>query len=129
MGFQIPERMARLIFEDDYKGAEVRVKFNLPIGRVIAAQDAASSGNIKELCYVVADILVEWNLEDSDGKPIPATYEGILTLSADFLLLLVKTWAGAQVGPTAPLEAPSTVGSQSVEAELPMEALSASPAS
>jgi hypothetical protein len=126
-GFKLPTRTARLIFEDeDYRGAEVVAKFNLPIGRVIAAQDIATTGNIKELCQTVADLLVSWNLEDDEGKPIPATYEGVKAISTEFLLMLLQAWAGAQVGPSKNSEAPSTSGSPSVEESIPMETSSAS---
>jgi hypothetical protein len=135
MGYRLPQRTALVIFDDDFKGAEARLRLDLPIGRVLEAlaimptNGKPSPENVRALCEFLAEILIDWNLEDDDGVPVPADLNGVLDASADFISALCGAWVEQQTGVPAPFEGPSTSGSPSAEAEIPMEALSASPGS
>ncbi len=73
--------------------------------------------------------LIGWNLEDEDGKPVPATLKGLLAQDFDFALALVNAWVSAispgksppSSGgmPTAPKGGPPT-GPDPLEASIPM---------
>ena len=125
--FKLPARTARLLFEgEEWTGAEVKVKFDLPIGTLIRLQALARTpDDLTEMCQIIAGFLVEWNIED-DAGPLPATYEGLLRASPAFLVKFCEEWIKAQIEVPAPLEAPSTNGRPSVEESIPMESLSES---
>ena len=76
-----------------------------------------------------AGALVSWNLEDEDGEPIPADLAGVLSNDFDLNLELIGAWLDAASGAATPLGRPSTSGSPSLEASLPMDPLSPSQAS
>ncbi|HUV73871.1 MAG TPA: hypothetical protein VMW79_06155 [Anaerolineae bacterium] len=102
MGYKLAPRTALLVFEDEYKGAEVRAMLDHPLGMFIEAQKLQESQDIEGLCRFVAGILVDWNIEDEQG-PLPATYEGILRAYPALINTLITEWMKAQVTPTAPL--------------------------
>lgn len=121
-GFRVePQHVARLIFEGDYEGAEVRCSLDFSIGDFLEAQWMASlagstltAEQSERLAHFLANILVDWNLEDKRG-PIPATYEGVLRLPSSFVQRLCEELVKA-LQPSAPLSQPSESGDMS-EAE------------
>ena len=71
--------------------------------------------------------LVEWNVEDADGAPIPATREGLARVSSRLGKHIITTWWDFVSGEIpAPLGAGSSSGEPSLVASLPMEPLSPS---
>lgn len=77
---------------------------------------------------VFAASLIDWNLERR-GKPVPATYDGLLQLDPSLAMLLIDAWMRAFVHVATPLAMPSSGGGTSAVPPLPMEALSPSQAS
>lgn len=73
--------------------------------------------------------LVAWNLEDDDDEPVPATYEGVKSQDAEFILELIAAWIEAVGGVSGPKEQRSSGGSPFPEGSLPMETLSSVPPS
>lgn len=75
--------------------------------------------------------LVDWNLqqrgEDGDPVAVPATREGVDGLDVAFVLRLLNLWVRQLGSVHGPLGGRSTSGPQSVEASIPMEAVSGSP--
>jgi hypothetical protein len=53
------------------------------------------------------NVLMDWNLEDDDGQPIPADGDGMLAIPLELTNLIVQHWVEAVSGVPAPLEAPS----------------------
>jgi len=119
--FKFHQRTAKLIFEDeDYKGAEVRVLLDFPIGEFIAIQRLQSDpDSAEQLCKFIAGVLVDWNLEDAKGEAIPATYEGVLLTPPMFIRRLCEELVKALSGPSVPLVTQSPDGSQSEEPSTP----------
>ena len=102
MGYKLVPRTALLVFEDEHKGAEVKVTLDHPLGMFIEAQKLQQSQDIEGLCRFVSGILVDWNLEDDKG-PIPTDYEGVLRAYPAFINTLITQWMEGQVNPPAPL--------------------------
>lgn len=73
--------------------------------------------------------LVSWNLAREDGSDVPATKDGLLEQSVGFMNAVISAWGNAVSGVPAPLEMPSTSGSQSAEELISTATLSPSLAS
>ena len=91
--------------------------------------DSLTSMKNAEVWAVMADHVIEWNLEDADGNPIPVTVDGITqNMEPQVPTLILRHWYRAARGVTAPLEPISNDGEQSQEEEstapsMPMETL------
>lgn len=71
-----------------------------------------------------------WNLEDSDGIPAPATYEGYMSEDMEFQLAVVFAWMDAVVGSGGgDLGKGSNSGGLPEEGSIPMETLPDAPPS
>ena len=117
MGFRIPTKTALLVFDGDYEGAEVRVRLNVPVRIYLdvltGGDDDVPGSRTRSLIETALSLIVDWNLEDKDSKPVPLTMEGMLSDAVDmpFLNLVVSQWADAS-NPSAPLGKPSANGVQ-----------------
>jgi hypothetical protein len=121
MGFTPRPKTYRLVFDDpDYAGAEV-VCSSAPLGALLEMGDT-----IEDYRKFGDDYLVSWNLE-TDGEPIPATGEGLLSTGVDivFARALLRAWAQALTGASAPLDSASSNGNGTATASIPMVELSA----
>lgn len=129
MGYRLPDKTALVRFEGtDYDGAEVRLRLSVSLGeyfRILeyaAKEHPDSFESAAEPYRYFATVLVSWNLEEDDGTPIPATYDGMLKVKdAGFISKLMEAWRDAIQNPPAPLAAPSDNGSTS-EGALPVTA-------
>lgn len=94
MGFQLPKKTIRFTFEGtDYDGAEVVLSRNIPVDRYLEAVVAKDAGDINAQVGYFAEALIEWNLEDDDGNPIPASLDGVRALTdLEFMLMLMRMW-------------------------------------
>lgn len=139
MGYEAPKTVYKLGFDGtDLDGLTVRVKAltfqemldnndvlfedwtnnpDLPAEEKKTRRDALHELFIRQL--------VEWDLEQ-DGKPIPATLEGLRSLEVPLVGSLVWAWRLNALGVPAPLGQPSTDGELSVEESIPMESPSGS---
>jgi hypothetical protein len=87
--------------------------------------------NVEAMPYIarsLADHLIGWNIDDEDGNPVPATYEGILSLDPAELAEIGRAWMQSLSGAVpvdSPLgdSSPSGVPSAGEEPALPMESL------
>lgn len=133
MGFVL-NSVHRLVFDElldeDGQPLEVRVK---PLTFAEWAELDGGGMTVQAAVQLFIDHLVSWNLEngDDDGNttPVPATAEGVKSQDAMFVNGLVGKWARKVVEVSRPLERPSTSGQPSLEASIPMEALSPNPES
>jgi hypothetical protein len=125
MGYRLG-RTYSLQFQGAMAGAEVKLRSAnvatvLELRRLIGDEDRAA------LVELLADNLLEWNLEDADGEPVPPNAAGILEHLEEVVLgVILREWYKAATGVTAPLDEPSTDSAPSVELSIPMEMSSAS---
>ena len=108
-GFRLPEKTARITFEGtDYDGAEIRVLLSVTFGKFIALRESAQGEDQEKMARLFGeDVLMDWNLEDADGKPIPADGDGMLAIPLELTNLVVQHWVEAVAGVPGPLSEPS----------------------
>jgi hypothetical protein len=115
MGFRL-NRTYSLQFTGSMEGAEVKIR-STSVGDVLRLRATETD---EATAAMLSDFLVSWNLEDEDGKPLPTTPEGVMSLEPVVMAAIVREWYKAAVGITAPLDAPSSSGDQSLEESIPM---------
>lgn len=134
MGYRRNKTIYNLEFED-HPGLEVRahaasVGYMLRIGQLAGRRAEDVSDEDLEFFFTgFAKQLVTWNLEDDDGRPVPADLDGIKSQDLPFMWEILEGWIDATSGVAAPLGESSSSGKPSLEASLPMEPLSPSRAS
>ncbi|TVZ96525.1 hypothetical protein [Streptomyces sp. BK340] len=131
MGYKRNPKVYHLKFEGEYDGLEVRVR-SLSMGQLIAARtdnDDGGRDGTEAMVELLAERLVDWNLEDEDGAPVPPTLDAIKGEDHDMIMAIITQWTNAVAGVPAPLEQPSPAGETSPVASIPTEALSPSLAS
>ena len=126
-------RVLRLVFDDpDLEGFEVRVR-PLSVGQVTDLgtmdKDLPPGQAFERYLPAFVAALVDWNLEEPDGTPVPATLEGLRSLDIPFATALIRAWTAGTAGLSPPLAQPSPSGQPSAEPSIPMEVLSSSPSS
>lgn len=101
-GFRPPKRTATLTFEEghDYHGAEVSVRLDVPMSVVFEFDSLSPADGMRRFGD---EILIDWNIEDDDGNPVPATADGLLSQSSDFGLALLDAWKESAAGVPTPL--------------------------
>lgn len=132
MGYKRNPKIYHLKWEDgDYEGLEVRIR-SMSMGQLISARTGKGYNGKEDIegsVELLADRIVDWNLEDEDGQPVPATLEAIQEEDDDLILAVISRWMEAVSGVPAPLDETSNSGVTSPVASIPTEALSPSLAS
>ena len=126
MGYKIPNHTLVLKFQDtSYEGAEVECTASIPIGKFIEWSDLIDKGKALHVFEPFGDVAIKsWNLEDDNGKPIPASGKSMIeNLDPAFASLILNSWMEAIQNPPDPLYAKSSNGNRSVEPSMPMEVL------
>ena len=93
MGFKIPNR--KLVIElADFEGAEVTCLLDVQMKTFFSLQDLASDNKSIESAYTTFgnEILDSWNLETAEGKAIPATADGMLSIPPALAIALMSAW-------------------------------------
>jgi hypothetical protein len=104
-GFRIPKRTARLVFHNEYEGAEVVVRLDVPVATFLDIQDLVSTEQqLKVFERFGEDVLVSWNLEDDDGTIFPATGAGVNAIPIQLANQILEQWVEVATGVPAPLE-------------------------
>lgn len=85
--------------------------------------------DIAELQELVIPRLIEWDLEEEDGTPIPLTADYIAKQDRHFQLDLFNAYRYGNAVVPRPLGKPSDSGEPSPEESIPMDVLSESPPS
>ena len=108
-GFRLPERTALIYFEGtDYDGAEIQLRLSVSFAQFIALRESAQGEDQEGMARLFGEnVLMGWNLEDADGKPIPADGDGMLAIPLELTNLIVQHWVEALSGISAHLEPPS----------------------
>jgi hypothetical protein len=104
-GFRLPERTAGITFEGtDYDGAEIQVRLTVTFAQFIALRELAQGEDQEGMARQFGEtVLMDWNLEGADGKPIPATGPGMLEIPLDLANLVVQQWVEAVANVPTPL--------------------------
>lgn len=135
MGFKREARIIKLVWPEDHElhGLEVRVK-SAPLGILMRAMELKNLGDadlekmdtdeIMEMFTTFADYLADWNLEDENDQPVPATLDGIRTQDLSFFFDMYTAWLGAVKEVSQDLGKGSASGVKFPEASLPMATLS-----
>ena len=133
VGFEPPSSGQKLDFsETAYAGLEVTMGA-LSLGELLDIQDladeAAAGRAVRQLLVKFAGCLESWNVT-RDGKPVPATLEGVLSQNAVFVAAVVTAWARQmhEAPPPLPGGSPSG-GSSAEESTLGLAGVSRSPQS
>lgn len=112
MGFKMPWRTARLVFEEGslYAGAEVRMRLDVPMADYIESLRALYQGGImlspsdprvvEQNVLFLAKMIIDWNLTDDDGNPLPVTTDVLRAQPPKFINDLTDLWRAQQ--PLAP---------------------------
>lgn len=128
MGYKGTPRTVKIEFAQghEHHGAEARVR-RMAFGEWEDIINSEDSNEVEEL----ATRIVSWNLEDDDGKPIPATPEGLRQVDTSLVSALKNAWVQSITGvhDADPLPQSSPSGEPSLVESIPMEALSPSLAS
>ena len=104
VGFRIPKKTARLIFHDEYEGAEVVVRLDVPLGKFLEIQDLVDEEKQLQVFEVFGESVIDdWNLEDSEGKPLPPNGTGMKLLPIELANLILTEWSGVAVQAPDPL--------------------------
>ncbi|GAA1749394.1 hypothetical protein [Nonomuraea bangladeshensis] len=135
MGYKRARKVYNLQFADpEMDGLEVRAR-SMPLGDLMTMADTidnldkATLADVDGMLATFAEVLVSWNLEDDDDRPIPATVEGLKGQDQEFVFAIVGAYVNAVSGVSDPLPQPSPGGEPSLAASIPMETSSASLAS
>jgi hypothetical protein len=125
--FVVARTVYKLTFADaEYEGMVVRVRAmsfgeSLRAGFELAWEDdddlPARKVKQRQMHDMFIEHLLDWNLTDEDEQPIPPTYEGLLSLEANFVGMLVGTWRVGRSAVAAPLDRPSDGGGTSEDVE------------
>ena len=104
-GFRLPERTALINFEGtDYDGAEIRVRLSVSFAQFIALRESAQGEDQEGMARLFGqNVLMDWNLEDDAGQPIPADGDGMLAIPLELTNLIVQHWVEEVAGVPAPL--------------------------
>jgi len=131
MGFTPNRKLFKLVFEGDLNGLEVTCRSSSvvvykriasyasrPYSTPPSDDDLAA---LSDLYASFAAVLVEWNLEEPAGVPVPSTLDGVETQEPGLVNAVVEAWLDAVA---------EALGGQPVrdqvaelEASLPMEPL------
>lgn len=126
-GFEAPETLLALDFSDTpYKGLEVTVAAGT-VGEFLDMQELVTDGAENRLLFRrFCALLRSWNVTRG-GKPVPATYEGLLTLEPAFVDMIITVWMKNVTSAPPPLNGNSPSGTTSPEALLAAASQSLSP--
>lgn len=125
MGYRAQRRTYPLSLGEEFAGLEATVS-SVSIGEYLTL--AGFTGENVPVSYAIDQFcanLIDWNLEDEEGKPIPVT--AAKDQDKELILALTSAWVGSLHGVAAPLEPSSPAGEPSLEASIPMGDPSPSP--
>lgn len=141
-GYRPKRTLYRLTFEDpDFEGLEVTVRsasldtlmqllgFSGELDGLSdeQAKGGALLGQVTAMLRLFARLLHSWNVEDDDGLPVPATFEGLFSQDFGFVMPVIERAAAAMTQAPPPLPAGSPSGGISPEALIPMTPAAPSP--
>lgn len=141
MGFRIEPTQYKLRFEDPRLNGLTVVANSVSIAKFMEitgmpSRSAIAGVTLKATAVVqdpmlrdFSETLVSWDLEGSDGKEVPADYDGLASQEPWVVKALVKAWMEAVSDVTPPLSNGSGLPGGLPELSLPMDLLSDDPPS
>lgn len=111
-GFRVPVRGATITFDGtDYDGAVVDCVLDIPLEVYFEIVALSEKGETETVSRIWAEhALKSWNLEDSEGNPLPATVEGLFKLPPAIFTVMLQKWTEAVAQAPAPLRKGSLNG-------------------
>jgi hypothetical protein len=134
VGYTRKRRVYNLTFDGgEYDGMQVRVR-GLTVAQLEDVLDAESDTTdrltvVRHSRELLAEHLLDWNVEDEDGTPLPPTLASLRSMDPLEVSAIVSAWSRAIWGVPAPLPPTSSDGHPSLEASIPMAAPSDNPTS
>lgn len=136
MGYVPKRKTYALDFTDtDLDGLEITLR-GMTTGEMIyamemreAAGEDAGGRELAELLQLMANKVVDWNVEDDQGQPVEPTLAAIHDQDPEFNFAILDAWLTAINGVPAPLDETSSDGELSLVASIPMDIPSESQAS
>lgn len=126
-GFELAPKIYKLKFED-YPGLEVSAR-EPSTGKLLELQElgdeASTVTDVRKLFREFAEFLVSWNVT-RDGEPVPADYDGLLSMGAGFVRKLTDGFIDAVTGVAPNLGKGLSSGAPSEEAALALASSSRS---
>ena len=104
-GYKVSRRTAIIDFEpgSPWYGVEAEVVTSIPFKTLLWLQSAAASGEpdqmIETYKVFARDFLVDWNVQDENGQPYPATDDGVMSVDSDLVNTIVTGWIEAVTTP------------------------------
>lgn len=134
MGY-VRQATLSLTFDEDTEFAGLKVRARRPSIRQVAlwsmlgvektsVEEAKSE--LDQVVEMLADLLIEWNVEHEDGSPVPATIDGVWSQDAPFIGRILTEIMKARVEVPPPLAGSSPSGAPFPEVSIPMETSSPS---
>lgn len=115
-GYKRQRKVLKLVFEDpDMEGLVVRAR-STSVRKFLDIQamaDQAEGGKgaaeqMEALFTSFADVVIDWNLQEDDGTPVPVSAVALLDEDFDFAFAMVTAWLEAVAGVTKGLGKEST---------------------
>ena len=120
MGYKPKRTIYKLDFsQTEYAGLEVAVRAG-SIGDLLGLQELAGAGEMtaeeaRQMFAGFAALLVSWNVEDDDDKPVPVSYKGVSCQEPDFIKTIITAFYVNVAGAPPPLPDGSNSGASSEE--------------
>lgn len=134
MGYTPPRTLYKLDFsQTEHAGLEVTARSMSVDGLLrlldLAGSAEASGKDAEELIDRFAVVLADWNVEDDDGQPVPATAGGLLSQEISFVVALITAYCQAMTQAPPPLPTSSPAAGSSPEGLIELASQSQSPPS
>ena len=109
MGYRPPRKVYRVVGSGPYEGLEAKLA-GVNLGRYLDLVSVADGmegedapDEIGDMLAALDGALLEWNIEDDDGAPVPVGLDGLRTQDFDLVLWLFDAWLEAMGGTPDPL--------------------------
>ena len=108
-----PEETILLRWEDgDYASIAVRCRKACSLGLYhdLSIEVTTLPEMLKRVERFATEVLLEWNLDGRDGKPLPATSEGLAAIPTPLVVAILQRYFEVVAGIPGPLGGPSSNG-------------------
>lgn len=108
MGYRVPKTSVRVDFPagHQYHGAEVVLTLDLTIDQALELEKLQTSRDIGALYDAMGELLLEWNLEDDQGRPLNPSPENLRSQPTPFLAAVFSAY-GRALGEATNVPGPS----------------------
>ena len=89
----------------------------------LSTPEGQTMENIEKQFEFIGELIASWNLDDEDGKPVPADYEGLKSQDFEFAQVIAQGYMQALSSVPKASNSNSNSGPSSEELSIPMEEL------